>query len=61
MIQLASASGNVAARVFFVLDLLHLDCDDSARGAGAARRIAVTCGLTSTVKRSPGRAWPDVP
>jgi hypothetical protein len=28
MIQLASASGNVAALVFFVLDLLHLDGDD---------------------------------
>jgi len=38
MIQLASASGNVAALVFFVLDLLHLDGDEF--GARRKARLA---------------------
>jgi ATP-dependent DNA ligase len=62
MIQLASASGNAAALVFFVFDLLHIDGDDfGARRKARLAELLSHAGSPLTVQRSPGRAWPVVP
>ena len=63
MIQTASDSGNAAALVFFLFDLLYLDGEDfSGRPAGSAEgatcRLAVERELAAALHRSPDRAWP---
>jgi ATP-dependent DNA ligase len=63
MIQAASDSGNAAALVFFLFDLLYLDGEDfSGRPAGSAEgatcRLAVERELAAALHRSPDRAWP---
>jgi ATP-dependent DNA ligase len=58
MIQPASASGNAAALVFFVLDLLHLDGNDF--GARRKARLADCCRMRAHLSRTaitrPGHA-----
>jgi ATP-dependent DNA ligase len=66
MIQLASDSGNAAALVFFLFDLLYLDGEDvSARPLveRKARLAALLSNASSTpaLQRSPERTRPRLP
>ncbi len=65
MIQLASDSGNAAALVFFLFDLLHLDGEDLCPRPLIERKarlaaLAVERELTPALLRSPDRARPGI-
>jgi bifunctional non-homologous end joining protein LigD len=65
MIQLASDSGNAAALVFFLFDLLYVDGEDlTARPLvdrkTQARCIAVECDFTAALLRLPDRPRPGI-